>query len=331
MKNKLIETFNKILDNASNKQDLIDKKNIFIKNEITPLTLKIKQATIEQKKELGKMINELKNEINQIFENKISEYELKESNTNFDINDFILDNKEIDEGKIHILNKEINHIKSYFDQLNFSFINGEEIVDEQFNFTNLNIPKNHPARNLHDSLFISDELLLRTHCTSNTANVILNNNDEDIRIVSCGNVYRRDDDDATHSHQFMQIDFVWIKKGINLSNLKWVVNNFLKFYFGDNTTTRYRLSFFPFTEPSFEVDVSCFKCNSKGCNICKNTGWIEVMGAGLLHPNVLSKSNINSKQGIAGGIGIERLVMLKYGISDIRDLYSNYLEINKQF
>lgn len=331
MKKKIISNFIDFINNSSNKQELIDNKNIFLKNEISPLMQKLKISNPESKKELGKLINEIKNEINEIFQNKIEKYESDLINSDFDINNFLVNKKNINNGKIHILNKEIHNIKKFFDQLNFVFLDGEEIVSEEFNFTNLNIPKDHPARNSHDSLFINDEFLLRTHCTSNTAKVILNNSDEDIRIISCGNVYRKDDDDATHSHQFMQIDFVWIKKDINLSNLKWIVNNFLKFYFGNNTKTRYRLSFFPFTEPSFEVDVSCFKCESKGCNICKYTGWLEVMGAGLLHQNVLKKANITGMQGIAAGIGIERLVMLKYGILDIRDLYSNYLEINKQF
>ena len=327
-----LEILKEELNKCVNEQQVIETKNIFTKNHLVPLMNSIKTAPVESKKEIGMQVNHFKNEIDRLALEKIEQFFSKdENNSIFSNNDLYLGLCNFDSSTKHILNKTINEIQHFFNKLNFDIINGNEIVSDVNNFQRLNIPKNHPARNSHDSLFINSELLLRTHCTSNTAALINNNENEDIRILSYGNVYRKDDDDATHSHQFMQVDFVWIKKNLNVANLKWLVDSFLKYFFDSNIKTRYRLSFFPFTEPSFEVDVSCFKCNSVGCNICKNSGWIEIMGAGLLHTNVLKEANIKNKSGIAGGIGVERLVMLKYGFNNIRDLYSNILNINNQF
>lgn len=173
--------------------------------------------------------------------------------------------------------------------------------------------------------------MLRTHCTTTTAELIHNALNKDIRIMSFGNVYRKDDDDATHSHQFMQIDFVWIKENLTIANLKWLIDSLIKYLFGNQLETRYRLSFFPFTEPSFEVDVQCFKCNLKGCSVCKYSTWIEIMGTGMLHQNVLSAANLDPNlKGLAFGIGVDRIAMLKYEIDDIRYLYSNNIKFNKQ-
>lgn len=320
------------LNKCTNEQQVIEAKNIFSKNYVIPLMNSIKTAPVEQKKEIGLQVNKIKTEIDNLVNEKINQFVIHEKNDSIFTNtDLYLNLESFDLATKHILNKTINDIQHFFNKLSFDIVNGSEIVSDINNFQRLNIPKNHPARNSHDSLFINSELLLRTHCTSNTAELINNNENEDIRILSFGNVYRKDDDDATHSHQFMQVDFVWIKKDLNIANLKWLVDSFLKYFFNENIKTRYRLSFFPFTEPSFEVDVSCFKCNSNGCNVCKNSGWIEIMGAGLLHTNVLKEANIKNKTGIAGGIGVERLVMLKYGFNNIRDLYSNNLNVNNQF
>lgn len=235
-------------------------------------------------------------------------------------------------GSMHLLNIVLDDAIKFFEQLNFEVVSGNEVVTDQFNFHNLNIPKNHPSRNMQDSFFINEELLLRTHCTVTTAQKIYQNKNDDIRVLSYGNVYRKDDDDATHSHQFTQLDLVWVNKNINVANLKWLIDSFLKYLFENNDIqTRYRLSYFPFTEPSFEVDVSCFKCQQKGCSICKKTGWIEILGAGLLNMNVLRLADIKNSVGLAAGIGIERIAMLKYGISDIRDFYNNNFAFIKQF
>lgn len=327
-KQEYLNKFNNAIAQAINKSQLIEIKNIFLRNEIAPL---YKQLSIsENKKEFGQLLNELKKEIennfNSALENFIDKYDEKEK-----LSDYAMENNVLISGSKHLLNIVLNEVINFFKQLNFDVVNGDEVVTDEFNFTNLNIPKNHPARNMQDSFYIDENFMLRTHCTVTTAQKIYLNKKNDIRILSYGNVYRNDDDDATHSHQFTQIDIVWIRENLNLSNLKWLIDSFLKYLFNKDIKTRYRLSYFPFTEPSFEVDVSCFKCKQVGCNICKKTGWIEILGAGLLNINVLNIAGIKNKVGLAAGIGIERLVMLKYGITDIRNLYTNNFAFNKQF
>ena len=328
-KQKYLDKLKEQLCQGKNLSQINELKNIFIKQEISPLYKEI--TNVENKKEYGLMLNSLKNEIEVVYNNFVNSFKDATDKVPF-LPDYTLKNQFLNNGHHHILTIVLNEIIEFLKQLNFEIVSGNEIVTDEFNFVNLNIPKNHPARNNHDSLFINQDYLLRTHCTVTTAEKIYKNNNPDIRIASYGNVYRKDDDDATHSHQFMQLDIVWINEKLNVANLKWLIDSFLKYLFHDeNIKTRYRLSYFPFTEPSFEVDLSCFKCNQKGCNICKNTGWIEILGAGLLNPHVLELSKIKGKVGLAAGIGIERIAMLKYGINDIRDLYTNNFEFNRQF
>ncbi len=327
-KSEYIEKFKKILIEATNKTKLLELKNIFLKNEISCLYKEL--PNVENKREFGMQLNELKNEIENIYNEYLNKFDVHVSNSKIEY-DYPMLNNGMMLGSRHILNLVLSDMLEFFKQLGFEIVSGNELVSDHHNFTALNIPKNHPARNLSDSFFINENLLLRTHCTATTAQIIADNDKEDIRVASFGNVYRKDDDDPTHSHQFMQLDIVWINKNLNVSNLKWIIESFLKYLFGDEIKTRFRLSYFPFTEPSFEVDVSCFKCGQKGCNICKRTGWIEILGAGMLNINVLNISNTRIKNGLAAGIGIERIAMLKYGIEDIRNFYQNDFEIIKQF
>lgn len=327
-KSEYIEKFKKILIEATNKTKLLELKNIFLKNEISCLYKEL--PNVENKREFGMQLNELKNEIENIYNEYLNKFDVHVSNSKIEY-DYPMLNNGMMLGSRHILNLVLSDMLEFFKQLGFEIVSGNELVSDHHNFTALNIPKNHPARNLSDSFFINENLLLRTHCTATTAQIIADNDEEDIRVASFGNVYRKDDDDPTHSHQFMQLDIVWINKNLNVSNLKWIIESFLKYLFGDEIKTRFRLSYFPFTEPSFEVDVSCFKCGQKGCNICKRTGWIEILGAGMLNINVLNISNTKIKNGLAAGIGIERIAMLKYGIEDIRNFYQNDFEIIKQF
>lgn len=327
-KSEYIEKFKKILIEATNKTKLLELKNIFLKNEISCLYKEL--PNVENKREFGMQLNELKNEIENIYNEYLNKFDVHVSNSKIEY-DYPMLNNGMMLGSRHILNLVLSDMLEFFKQLGFEIVSGNELVSDHHNFTALNIPKNHPARNLSDSFFINENLLLRTHCTATTAQIIADNDEEDIRVASFGNVYRKDDDDPTHSHQFMQLDIVWINKNLNVSNLKWIIESFLKYLFGDEIKTRFRLSYFPFTEPSFEVDVSCFKCGQKGCNICKRTGWIEILGAGILNINVLNISNTKIKNGLAAGIGIERIAMLKYGIEDIRNFYQNDFEIIKQF
>lgn len=326
---KKLNKWREELDALDSKQKIIEAKNIFTKKFISPLYEDLKQA--KDKKSYGQKLNLLKKEVEDI----INEYlEKIDDNSNFDEDAMLpVENIELfNTANRHPLNLVIEEISSFFKKLNFSLINGNEVSHMIYNFDNLNITKDHVARDIHDTFFINQDFVLRTHCTSNTAKVLENNSDEDIRIFSYGNVFRKDDDDATHSHQFMQVDFVWLKKDFTLANLKWIVDSLIKYLFGNTLKTRYRLSYFPFTEPSFEVDVECWKCKNKGCHICKNSGWIEVLGAGMLHQNVINHTKTKGiTTGMAAGIGIERIAMLKYGINDIRTFYNNDFEFLSQF
>ena len=218
--------------------------------------------------------------------------------------------------------------------LGYQVAEGPEVESDRYNFELLNLPQDHPARDMQDTFYIDENTLLRTHTSPVQARVMEKCNGEGpIKIICPGKVYRRDDDDATHSHQFMQIEGLVVDKNITMADLKGTLDMLAKKMFGEKRTIRLRSSYFPFTEPSVEVDVSCYNCDGKGCNICKGTGWIEILGAGMVHPNVLRMSGIDPKiyQGFAFGIGVERIAMLRYGIDDIRHLYTNDLRFLKQF
>ena len=213
---------------------------------------------------------------------------------------------------------------------------GPELETDEFCFERLNLPKGHPARDMQDSFYITSEHLLRTQTSSVQARTMLKNTEKTpIKMICAGKTYRREDD-ATHSHQFGQVEGLVIdykENNVSLADLKGTLSIIIKKIFGESRVIRFRSSFFPFTEPSVEVDVSCAICNGKGCNVCKGSGWIEVLGAGMVHPNVLEMNGFDSKkyQGYAFGIGVDRFAMLKYGITDIRHFYNNDLRVLKQF
>jgi phenylalanyl-tRNA synthetase alpha chain len=218
--------------------------------------------------------------------------------------------------------------------MGYQVMEGPEIEVDEINFEKLNLPKNHPARDMQDTFYITDELLLRTHTSPVQVRTMLDNADKGpIQIICPGKVFRRDDDDATHSHQFIQIEGLVIDKKTSMADLKGTLLEVARKMFGEKREIRLRPSYFPFTEPSVEVDVTCANCNGKGCNICKQTGWIEILGAGMVNNKVLEASGYDSSiyQGFAFGMGVERIAMLKYGINDIRMFYLNDLRFNKQF
>ncbi|MDR0985887.1 MAG: phenylalanine--tRNA ligase subunit alpha [Mycoplasmataceae bacterium] len=331
-KDKLLFKLRDDLEASETEAKLIENKNIFTKKYLSPIYDELKLAATDQKKEIGNFANIFKKQITDIFDEALNKLKITNENKahhpQYDIN---INSSNISKGSLSPISLILNDILTFFKSLDFKIAMGKEVVDTKYNFDNLNIDINHPARSTHDSFFINANKMLRTHCTAETAKQLENNKNKDIRILSYGNVYRNDDDDATHSHQFNQIDFVWVKDGLNLKNLKWLISSLLKHLFGDDIKVRYRLSYFPFTEPSFEVDMSCINCQGKGCSMCKNTGWIEILGAGMLHHNVLKASNVSIKNGIAAGIGLDRLAILKYGLTDIRDIYSNDFRIMDQF
>jgi len=237
------------------------------------------------------------------------------------------------QGSIHPLNKVIEELEDIFTGMGYSIAEGPEVEIDVFNFEMLNVPKGHPARDMQDSFYINDNLLMRTQTSPVQVRTLLEAQGKPVKIVCPGKVYRRDDDDATHSHQFMQLEGLVVDKNITMSDLKGTLSLLMKKMFGENRKIRFKPSYFPFTEPSVEVDVSCFKCGGKGCPMCKHTGWIEVLGAGMVHPHVLEGAGYDPKvwKGFAFGAGIERLTMLRHNIDDIRNFYVNDFRFLKQF
>ena len=217
--------------------------------------------------------------------------------------------------------------------MGYEIAEGPEVEKDYYNFEALNLPKGHPARDMQDSFYISEEILLRTHTSPVQARTMETKGGAAIKIICPGKVYRRDNDDATHSHQFTQIEGLVVGEDIRMSDLKGTLDLFAKKMFGADREIRLRPSFFPFTEPSVEMDISCFKCGGDGCNVCKKTGWIEILGAGMVHPNVLKMAGYDPAvvTGFAFGMGPERIAMLKYGVEDIRHFYTNDVRFISQF
>jgi phenylalanyl-tRNA synthetase alpha chain len=249
--------------------------------------------------------------------------------------DVTLPGKKVKRGVRHILSQTQEEIEDIFLSMGYRIVDGYEVESDHYNFERMNLPKGHPARDMQDTFYISEEILLRTHTSPVQARVMEKHDftKGGLRMISPGRVFRRDTDDATHSHQFHQIEGLVIDKGITMGDLKGTLEFVIKKIFGEERQICLRPSFFPFTEPSVEVDVSCFKCEGKGCNICKYTGWIEILGAGMVHPKVLKMSGIDPEvyAGFAFGLGQERIAMLRFGINDIRYFYTNDMRFLRQF
>lgn len=248
--------------------------------------------------------------------------------------DVTLPGRPIQVGNHHPLTKTIEEIENLFIGMGYTIAEGPEVEKDYYNFEALNLPKGHPARDMQDSFYITSDILLRTHTSPVQARTMEKHHGKGpVKIICPGKVYRRDSDDATHSHQFTQIEGLVVDENIRMSDLKGTLEVFAKKIFGEDREIRLRPSFFPFTEPSVEMDISCFICGGDGCHVCKKTGWIEILGAGMVHPNVLEMAGFDSKKytGFAFGMGPERIAMLKYGIDDIRHFYTNDLRFLKQF
>ena len=306
-------------------------KYIGKKGIISELVSNLGKMTIEEKKEYGPIINTLKQEVIKLFDDKNKEIELnvlneKLKNEKIDIS---LPSVKVPIGSPNILEKLIEEVEELLISLGYDVVDGPEVEEDKYNFEMLNIPKGHPARDAQDTFYIKgEEILLRSQTSPVQVRTMLEyKGEKPVRMICPGKTYRRDDDDATHSHQFMQIEGLLVDKDISLSDLKGTIDIIVKKLFGENIETRFRPSYYQFTEPSVEVDISCFNCKGKGCNICKHTGWITVAGAGVVHPNVLKMSGYDSKvwSGFAFGFGAERLAMLKYGIDDLRVFYNTDL------
>lgn len=299
------------------------------KGRVSELISDLSKLTVDEKREIGSLLNGLKKEVSSLIEEKTKEIEtnlLNEKLKNEKV-DISLPGTRLPIGTPNVLEKFIEEMEELLMSMGYDVVEGPEVEKDLYNFELLNLPLGHPARDAQDTFYIADEsILLRSQTSPVQVRTMLENKGENpIRIICPGKTYRRDDDDATHSHQFTQIEGLLIDKDISLANLKATFDIIAKHFF--DAETRFRPSFYPFTEPSVELDISCFKCKGKGCNICKNTGWITVGGAGMVHPNVLTNCGYDPKvwSGFAFGFGAERLAMLKYGIDDVRTFYTNDL------
>lgn len=308
------------------------------KGIIVELNQEIRNVPNEEKKEFGQKVNEVRTLFNDFYEKKKNELEEALLNEKLESEsiDITLPSKKVKRGSLHPMTRITEEFEDLFVSMGYTVYEGPEIESDENCFQKLNLPKGHPARDAQDTFYLKDEFenfLLRSQTSTAQVRAMEENTEKGpIRIVCPGKVYRRDED-ATHSHQFMQIEGLVIDENISMADLKGTLELFCKKILGEKTKVRFRPSYFPFTEPSVEVDVSCFKCGGKGCNLCKQTGWIEVLGAGMVHPNVLEMSGYDSKkyQGFAFGTGLDRFAMFKYGIPDIRTIYGNDIRFIEQF
>lgn len=296
----------------------------------------MKSLSNEERPRFGALVNEAKNAVTALFEDKRAAIDRAAIDAKLagEAVDVTLPGRLVRSGARHLLTRTIEEIEDLFVGMGYVVKEGPEIEQDLYNFEMLNLPKGHPARDMQDSFYISEELLLRTHTSPVQVRTLLEaGGNQPVKIICPGKVYRRDDDDMTHSHQFMQIEALVVDKDVTLADLKGTLLILARRMFGEDRQIRLRPSFFPFTEPSVEVDVTCHKCNGKGCAMCKGTGWIEILGAGMVNNAVLEATGYDPGvyQGFALGMGVERIAILKHGIDDIRHFYTNDLRFIRQF
>ena len=332
IKDEVLTTLNKI----KNLSELENFRIAYLskKGRISLLMQDLKNFSDEEKKKRGKEINDIKtfieDEFNKCF--KILNEKFISEKLKSEAIDITIPVKNTTEGHLHPCTKVYNEVKSIFKNMGYEVVTGPEIEYDEYNFEKLNIEKGHPARDEQDTFYINDKIVLRTQ-TSPVQARVMELGKLPIKIISAGRVFRSDAVDATHSPTFHQIEGLVVDKNITFSDLKGVLDSFAKAFFGESVKTRFRPHHFPFTEPSAEMDVSCFKCKGQGCRFCKNEGWIEILGCGMVNPKVYELCGLNKEvcQGFAFGIGIERLALLKYEIDDMRLLYENDIRFLNQF
>jgi phenylalanyl-tRNA synthetase alpha chain len=306
------------------------------KGALTEILRGMGALTAEERPIIGQVANEVRSAIEGIIEAKNNHFQQQETlarlaNEKIDVT---LPGRQPRQGGIHPLNQVIQDIEDIFVGMGYRIAEGPEVETDYYNFEALNLPKNHPARDMQDSFYLTEDLLMRTQTSPVQVRTMEAMKGEvPVKVICPGRVYRRDDDDATHSFQFHQIEGIVIGPRIRMSDLKGTLLEFTRKMFGEDTQIRLRPSFFPFTEPSVEVDVTCMKCHGDGCRVCKQTGWLEILGSGMIHPRVLEMSGYDPEKvsGFAFGMGVERIAMLKYGIDDIRYFYNNDLRFLGQF
>lgn len=328
------------IKNAKDLTQLNEKKVKYLgkKGELTAVLRGMKDLSAEERPVIGSLVNVVKEELENLILEK--EKQLKKEEINLKLEkekiDITLPSKKIKRGSKHPINRIIEELEDLFVSMGYDIGNGPELETDEYCFERLNLPKGHPARDMQDSFYITDKYLLRTQTSATQARTMMENKEKTpIRELTPGKTYRREDD-ATHSHQFGQVEGLVIdykENNVSLADLKGTLEVLVRKIIDEKSNLRFRPSYFPFTEPSYEVDVSCFKCGGKGCNLCKQTGWIEVLGCGMVHPNVLKMNGYDPDKfgGFAFGTGLDRLAMFKYGIPDMRYLYANDVRFLSQF
>ena len=325
------------ITNVNDAKELNDIRVKYLgkKGELTAVLRGMGALSAEERPIIGSLVNVVRDELEKLISEKEEYYKQEELNRKLETEkiDISLPATKVKRGSKHPLNRIIEEVEDLFVSMGYDVADGPELETDEYCFERLNLPKGHPARDMQDSFYVTPEYLLRTQTSAVQARVMMANEEKTpIRVICPGKVYRRDDD-ATHSHQFAQVEGLVIDKNISLADLKGTLEVFMKKMLGENTELRFRPSYFPFTEPSYEVDVTCFKCGGKGCNLCKQTGWIELLGSGIVHPNVLKMNGYDPEEytGFAFGVGLDRLAMFKYGITDIRLLYQNDVRFLNEF
>ena len=334
---KMLEDAQTDIESCQNQGELNEKKAFYLgkKSPLNEIMKQMATLSAEARKELGMKANNFKMKIEELVQEKRKKLEEALINAKLESEtiDVTLPGTTYLSGSIHPLQKVIEEVEDIFMGMGYEIAEGPEVEIDHYNFEMLNVPKGHPARDMQDSFYLTENTLLRTQTSSVQIRTLLKAGGKPIKIICPGRVYRRDDDDATHSHQFMQIEGLVVDTNVTMADLKGALTQVFSKILGENTKVRFRPSYFPFTEPSVEVDISCFKCHGAGCPLCKGNGWIEVLGAGMVHPNVLRMAGYDPEryQGFAFGIGIERLTMLKYGIDDVRAFYTNDPRFIREF
>lgn len=324
------------VDNAKELQEL-RVQVLGKKGSLTELLKGLKDLSHEMRPVVGKQVNEVRDVLTKSFEEqaKLVEQACIAKKLESESLDVTLPGRQMKVGHRHVLTQTSEEIEDIFLGMGFQVVDGFEVEKDYYNFERMNLPKDHPARDMQDTFYITEEILMRTHTSPVQARTMDSHDFSKgpLKMISPGRVFRRDTDDATHSHQFHQIEGLVVGKNISMGDLKGTLEMIIQKMFGAERQIRLRPSYFPFTEPSVEVDVSCFKCGGSGCNVCKQTGWIEILGAGMVHPSVLEMSGLDSEEysGFAFGLGQERIAMLRYGINDIRGFYQGDTRFTEQF
>ena len=324
-------SFSKELSKSKTSSDLEKFRIKYLgrNGQLASLFEEFNKLPASEKPRFGKELNILKNELLSMYQDVVGGSKVSSISSN---TDFSLPGYNLPDGNVHPLEQITYEIKSIFQSIGFSVAYGPEIDDDYHNFEALNIPKHHPARDMQDTFYINSNDVLRTH-TSNTQIHLMENSDPPIRVICPGRVFRNEAISIRSYCLFHQIEGLYINKNVSFSEMKGTIEYFCKKFFGENVVARFRPSFFPFTEPSAEVDISCMMCNGKGCSMCKKTGWLEILGCGLVDPEVLKNVGYDPEiwSGYAWGMGIERMAILKYGIDDIRLFFNGNVKFLRQF